>query len=295
VNPTVDLEQRLADYYESEAPRRAPDWVLVEALATIETTPQQRSIVGVPVTFPEIRLAKLTVAPIAVAIVAVIGATLIGRSFPRPGVSLPTPSVPAPSPGRTPFPMDVPNFRVPFGYRFPLDTGLSFGPRTETFYEIRVPDSGGSGQSAWFLFIQAVEAGLAEPCSPTSDPAPLEGGAEGVLDYLDSIPGVEITAPTPLELDGFPAVSATIELAPSSKACEELWLWASDAEPLPDVFQESGTFGRVMAIDVDGEPILISTWATSRSDEWIPQADALIASVDFQPESNQASDSPAGS
>jgi hypothetical protein len=93
----------------------------------------------------------------------------------------------------------------------------------------------------------------------------------------------------------FPAVSATIELAPSSKSCEELWVWASDAEPVPDVFQESGTFGRVTAIDVDGEPILISTWATSRSDEWIPQADALIASVDFQPESNQAPESPAGS
>ena len=37
-----DLRRRLARYYDTEPPLRAPDWVLLAALSTIESTPQRR-------------------------------------------------------------------------------------------------------------------------------------------------------------------------------------------------------------------------------------------------------------
>ena len=43
-----DLDQRIADYYATQAPPTAPDWVLREALATIDVTPQRRVLIRAP-------------------------------------------------------------------------------------------------------------------------------------------------------------------------------------------------------------------------------------------------------
>ncbi len=48
MNANHDLERRIADFYASEAPGRAPDWVLGAALATIDSTPQRRAPFGLP-------------------------------------------------------------------------------------------------------------------------------------------------------------------------------------------------------------------------------------------------------
>jgi hypothetical protein len=40
----LELERQIADFYASEVPRRAPDWVLETALATIDVTPQRRGL-----------------------------------------------------------------------------------------------------------------------------------------------------------------------------------------------------------------------------------------------------------
>jgi hypothetical protein len=79
-----DLERRLADYYEAEAPPAAPDWVLRDALATIDVTPQRRVFVRVPWrNFPTMN----TYAKLAVAAVAVIAIGAVGISVLRPGNS----------------------------------------------------------------------------------------------------------------------------------------------------------------------------------------------------------------
>ena len=92
-------------------------------------------------------------------------------------------------------------------------------------------------------------------------------------------------------IDGSPAVSATIELGPASADCDELWVWASDAQPMPEQLRQAGTVGRIIALEVGGEPIVISTWASARVGERFPRADALIASIDFQPEALRPSGS----
>jgi hypothetical protein len=81
MNANRDLERRLADFYENEAPLRAPDWVLGQALSTIDTTKQRRALVRVPWRFPIMS----SYAKLAVAIVAVIAVGLVGLAVLRPG------------------------------------------------------------------------------------------------------------------------------------------------------------------------------------------------------------------
>jgi hypothetical protein len=81
MNANHDLERRLADFYENEAPLRAPDWVLGQALSTIDTTKQRRALVRVPWRFPIMS----SYAKLAVAVVAVIAVGLVGLAVLRPG------------------------------------------------------------------------------------------------------------------------------------------------------------------------------------------------------------------
>ena len=79
----LDLERRLADFYATEAPRRAPDRVLESALATIDTTQQRRAHIRVPWRFQTMN----SVTKLAVAAVVVIAVGAIGLAVLRPGSS----------------------------------------------------------------------------------------------------------------------------------------------------------------------------------------------------------------
>jgi hypothetical protein len=100
MNANDDLERRIADFYETEAPRRAPDWVLGQALSTIDNTQQRRVLVRVPWRFPKMN----SFAKLAVATVAVISVGLVGLAVLRPGSA---PGVGGP--GGTPFPSPSPS------------------------------------------------------------------------------------------------------------------------------------------------------------------------------------------
>jgi hypothetical protein len=107
MNANHNLERRVADYYTSEAPSRAPDWVLRSALETIDTTKQRRVLVRVPWRFPNMNI----YAKVAAAAVVVIAVGIVGLSFLRPaspsGVGgLPTAS---PSPSQSPTPSPSPS------------------------------------------------------------------------------------------------------------------------------------------------------------------------------------------
>lgn len=99
MNGQHDLERRIADFYASEAPHRAPDWVLESTLSTIETTRQRRGLMSVPWRLNEMNgFAKL-----AVAAVIVVAAGIAGLAVLRPG-SAPGPGGPPPSESPTPSP-----------------------------------------------------------------------------------------------------------------------------------------------------------------------------------------------
>lgn len=99
-----DLERRIADFYETEAPPPAPDWVLRDALATIDITPQRRVLIRVPWRLPPMN----TYARFAVAAVAVIAIGAIGVVVLRPGTTPDIGGAPSPSPSATSSPVPSP-------------------------------------------------------------------------------------------------------------------------------------------------------------------------------------------
>jgi len=103
MNASHDLEQRIADYYETEAPRRAPDWLGERILASVDTTPQRRTMLGRPWRFPAMTsFAKLAAGAVAMVAFATVGMTLV--SLPAAGPGAPAPSEALSSPSATPAP-----------------------------------------------------------------------------------------------------------------------------------------------------------------------------------------------
>ena len=110
MNANHNLERRVADYYMSEAPSRAPDWVLRSALESIDTTKQRRALVRVPWRFPNMNIyARVAVAAVAVVAVSAVGLSLFGGGSSGPGGQpSPSPSAsPSPSPSASPSPSPV--------------------------------------------------------------------------------------------------------------------------------------------------------------------------------------------
>jgi hypothetical protein len=99
MNASFDLERRLADFYATEAPPRAPDWVLTAALTTIDTIPQRRTPISAPWRFPIMN----TYAKVATAAVAVVAVGAVGLAVLRPGqpesggMANPSPSLSSPA------------------------------------------------------------------------------------------------------------------------------------------------------------------------------------------------------
>ena len=100
--PDPDLERRLADFYATELPPRAPDRVLDTALATIEHTRQRHAATRLLWRFPVMNsYAKVAVAAVAVIVIGATGVAVL-RPGSSPGAGGPAaPSVsasPSPSP-----------------------------------------------------------------------------------------------------------------------------------------------------------------------------------------------------
>ncbi len=98
MNANDRLERRLTEFYESESPPRAPDWVLRSALETIDDTPQRRVLIRVPWRFPHMN----TFAKVAIAAVVVIAIGALGLSLLRPSGSSGVGGQPTASPSPSP-------------------------------------------------------------------------------------------------------------------------------------------------------------------------------------------------
>ena len=144
MNVDRDLERKLADFYESEAPPRAPDWVLRSALQTIDTTRQRRVVIRVPWRFPHMN----TFAKVAIAAVVVIAVGALGLSVLRPpsssSVGGQPPASPSPSPtptfGATIIPESPPALTETFtsdrhGFSISYPTGWETRPATDPWTE----------------------------------------------------------------------------------------------------------------------------------------------------------------
>lgn len=101
------LERRIADHYATEAPPRAPDWLLASALETIEATPQRRVLRRMPWRFPHMNnFAKLAIAAVVVIAVGAVGLSVLSPQSPSDVGSQPTAS---PSASAAPTPSTSPS------------------------------------------------------------------------------------------------------------------------------------------------------------------------------------------
>jgi hypothetical protein len=145
-----DLERRIAAFYATEAPLRAPDRVLATALETIDITPQRRALVRVPWRTPDMTtFARLAVAAVAVIAVGAIGLSLLdGRTPGAGGVSSPSSTIistPSPS-ASTSNPPLVESFTSSIhGISVSYPAGWKLQPATEPW-----PSGGAIRQSAAF-------------------------------------------------------------------------------------------------------------------------------------------------
>ena len=109
MNANDSLERGVADVYEREAPKRAPDWVLASALETIESTPQRRVLIRVPWRFPDMNtLAKVALAAVVVLAIGAVGLNVLSARNPSGVGGQPTAS-PTASPSPSPSPIPSPS------------------------------------------------------------------------------------------------------------------------------------------------------------------------------------------
>jgi hypothetical protein len=214
-----DLERRIADFYETEAPPAAPVWVLRDALATIDITPQRRVLVRVPWRFPPMN----TYARVAVAVVAVIAIGAIGVAVLRPGTTPDIGGARSPSPSATPSPIPSPSppaltesftsavhgFTISYpadwnvraatepwsaGIPFQLD---AFADVIETsgnrFLLVASQPLGGRSGEAWAEAVSS-NPDWDDRCEPASEPVTIDGASGTIVTHCDGTPTALVAA-----------------------------------------------------------------------------------------------------
>lgn len=224
------------------------------------------------------------------AAVAVIAVGAVSLTFPRGGTPPVTADVATPSSvphasgsSRAVISPSVPpaaalnraaNFVRPFNYSVPIAPTFDFGAMTERYFEVRVPEWADQGRPGG-LIVQAIGGGRTDPCDEASDVLTLDRGPESVFDYLATIPALTITDELATTVDGRPARQATVTAA-ATDGCPELHVWAEEGESFI-----TDTSLRLVAVDVEGEHIVVTTFGEPDIPEWPALADHIVGSIRF--------------
>jgi hypothetical protein len=269
-----DLERRLADYYGSERPPRAPDRVLAAALTSIESTRQRRVPAQVPWRFRPLNMqTKLAVSGIA--IVAVM-AFAVGRLLPSGGIgAMPNPTPTTAPTTAPPSPTASPTRQVA---AFIREDGSILGPGrywsavkgSADTVEFTISETGWTG-NGWYindatkaLSFWSVANVYADPCDDASLPKPPIGPTVAdLVAALDAQPGTDMEPLLNPIVGGHPSTRLVMHPSPGIAAtCSgDLKLW--QAGDRVRYYRAIGTTespdGRevVWIVDVDGRRIVI--------------------------------------
>jgi hypothetical protein len=240
-----DLERRVADFYASEAPPRAPEWVVTAALATIDSTPQRRALVRVPWRFPIMN----TYAKMAIAAVVVIAIGAFGLYVLRPGSapSVGAPTVPSPSasPSQSPDPSAPPPLAQTFdsqinGISISYPNGWVTVPATESWTSMDQFNMGPAMDHVW-------DPVLRDHLSVNMASQPLNGkpGETWATEFLAS-PDFSVEeacggTPEPITLDGASGLlCAGVAVAWTEDRGYVIWKYLSGDEPwLPQYYDDA--------------------------------------------------------
>ena len=162
-------------------------------------------------------------------------------------------------------------FVRPFDYVLPGAPVFDFGATEERYWEVRVPAYNDGGHPGG-LIVQAID-GLADPCDGESAALPLDPGADAVIEYLRTIPELDVTDESDTTVDGRPAKAIAVTATAGGADCPEPWVWAEAGEPfLTDLAL------RLVVVDVDGEHVVVTIYGEPENPELPSLADAIIGS-----------------
>lgn len=220
------------------------------------------------------------------AVVAVAALVAVGSVVLRPSQAPSVAGGISPSPSRSPSPAPIvlraENFRHPFTYDHPLGRQWSLLRNTSTTYEFIIPDSEAQGYSAVGVIVQATGGGRADPCAPSSDSLRLTDGRGAAIEYLKTIPTLEVAAESSTTFGGMPARQVDIKPGQRTSDCPDVWLWATDTEAFSSGYPRGMTL-RTVLFEIRGDPVIVGTWVFAYSKaSWQAVADQLIATIDFE-------------
>ena len=207
MNANHQLERRIADYYTSEAPLRAPGRVLESVLATSELTRQRRAVLRLPWRIPIMNsYAKMAIAAVAVIAIGAVGLAVL-RPASSPAVGGPASPGPSTEPSSSPilsltqpFTSAIHGFSVsyPAGWHSRVAREAWTGTEPPNFqsssadvmYDPALTDHlflnvasqslGGASGEEWANEVSSL-SGWDDPCTPTLEPITIDGADGAVL------------------------------------------------------------------------------------------------------------------
>jgi hypothetical protein len=225
-----DLERRIADFYATEAPTRAPDWVLASTLATVDTTRQRRAAIALPWRFPHMNV----YAKAAVAIVAVVAVAAIGVAFLRPGSTSGVGQVPTTRPSSTILPSLPPEggamapgthtLGPGFPVRITLDVPAGWGGCSASPVEQGACSQSGNPQPGGVSF-SIIDNVVADPCGTALKSPPVGPSVDDLVAAISGLDGFQATTAVDITLDGYQGKGFDVT-APAGSTCE-LRTWAT--------------------------------------------------------------------
>ena len=176
--------------------------------------------------------------------------------------------------------MTTETFRHPFTYRLPAGAEFDYGTRNETYWEVRLPAAAAAGHPAG-LIIQVIGGGRIDPCAATSSPLHIGWTPQGVIDYLKTVPGLEVSDQGTAAVGPLPAFQARVRADTETSTCPEVWPWVEDTEAFSAIPRGEGV--RVLAVIVADEHIVLTVFGEDHSPSWRAMAAEFIRSIRFPP------------
>ncbi len=275
-------DQQLAAWLQRGS-QGAPAGLLADLLEQVAETPQ-RSGWRRPWSWPGAFI------PVGVAVASVIAIVVIGSGnglFGGPGgpggsTVSPQPSAAtssSPVTSATPTPT-LPPFDRPFTYTLDPASGMTLDA-FPNLYQFRTTDPADSDLRPTGVNIRAIPAiKTADWCTSdgalNASPTPAD-----VIAAIRQMPGVEASSTTHTSIDGRDALEMTFVIHATSD-CPDLFLYPGSVAF--NGASSSGSVRRLTLIDVDGETVLVATFADrgeTAAATFFPIADRFIASLHF--------------
>jgi S-formylglutathione hydrolase FrmB len=163
-------------------------------------------------------------------------------------------------------------FAMPFSFRVPFGTATARWVPSPDLAVAISSDIRDAGISTW-----VIGPGWTSTCTMGAV-TPLEPGAAAFIDYLHTVPGLEVSDIAESTIDGRTATSVEVRVGLQATLCDDqnLHLWKqTDNEASIGLIATT----RIIAVDVGPYTIAFEIWGNQ--DTWGPTADAILDTVRF--------------